>query len=86
MAVYVYLWRHTIHLKEIDYFIASLKTIISGESKPDTKSLAQQVIPTSELNSDDIINQFAKAAGWHNRHREIMLLSKQLPPIREGFA
>ncbi len=75
-------------IEEIDYFIACLDKIITGSDMPIVASdivsdiAVEDNLPlSSELNSDDIIKQFAHIAGWHNRHREIMLLSKKLPRL-----
>lgn len=75
-------------LAEIDYFIACLKNIIAGSdsvgaSHLDASSLEKVAIEDNSiaekcLTSTDIIHQFSSISGWHNRHREIMLLSKQL--------
>lgn len=67
-------------IEEIDYFIGCLEKIISADGKNITKGtfIDEKVALKSTLNSDDIIAQFAKINGWHNRHREIMLLSKKL--------
>jgi len=47
-----------------------------------TQSSRQSVTQsTMQSDSEQIIAQFKNIAGWHNRHREIMLLSKKLPRL-----
>jgi cysteine desulfurase/selenocysteine lyase len=76
--------------EEIDYFIACLKKVLLPESET---SLACTVITNisnnsttniNDVNSSNeeaattIITQFAALKGWDSRHRQIMLLGKQL--------
>ncbi len=71
-------------IEEIDYFIACLEKIIAGSDihiAVSDVAAEDNLPPSSELNSDDVIKQFTGIAGWHNRHREIMLLSKKLPRL-----
>ena len=68
-------------IEEVDYFINCLEKIIKKNDINiiDIEPFLEENLPHScELNSDDIIKQFANIGGWHNRHREIMLLSKKL--------
>ena len=68
-------------IEEIDYFIACLEKIITGVDRNivvNDVSAKKNLQQRRQLNSDDIIKQFIHIAGWHNRHREIMLLSKKL--------
>jgi cysteine desulfurase/selenocysteine lyase len=75
-------------IEEIDYFITCLAKIITPDdidivhSEPSANEGEVQIIGR---NSDDIIKQFANIAGWHNRHREIMLLSKKLPRLDKAL-
>lgn len=62
--------------EEIDYFIDCLKGILTQESE-------ELMVPNSqdsdiEQASTAIITQFTKVKGWDSRHRQIMLLGKQL--------
>ncbi len=71
-------------IEEIDYFITCLEKIIMASDSHLTVNgvtAKQHLQQSSALNSNDIIKQFAHLTGWHNRHREIMLLSKKLPRL-----
>ena len=68
-------------IEEIDYFIACLKKIIKTSDSGVTccETFSEKTIQqSSEDSSGKIIKQFSNITGWHNRHREIMLLSKEL--------
>jgi len=67
---------------EIDYFIECLLKIIAQDNvkyndrvkgEPDS-----QGIENNDITTDAIINLFSKVKNWDTRHREIMLLGKQL--------
>ncbi|NQZ83925.1 MAG: SufS family cysteine desulfurase [Colwellia sp.] len=58
--------------EEIDYFIECLDKIINQED-----SLPQLTENNNQL-SDDIVSLFSKAKGWDGKHREIMMLGKNL--------
>ena len=58
--------------EEIDYFIECLDKIINQED-----SLPQLTEHNNQL-SDDIVSLFSKAKGWDGKHREIMMLGKNL--------
>lgn len=61
-------------LAEIDYFIACLLKIINQERDiPNIK-----ITKTDDIESITIIEKFSKVKSWDARHREIMLLGKQL--------
>ena len=64
--------------EEIDYFITCLKSIISHANTPLTIGEQDKTIKNNELDSDSLVALFTNIDGWHNRHREIMLLSKKL--------
>ncbi|MEW6982068.1 SufS family cysteine desulfurase [Colwelliaceae bacterium 6471] len=63
---------------EVDYFITSLKKIISGESYDTPEEQLIEPDKITQIESDKIKALFANATGWDSRHREIMLLGKQL--------
>ena len=68
--------------EEIDYFIDCLKKILTQASEislssPDSKG-SHVKNEKSEQASSVIIAQFAAIKSWDSRHREIMLLGKQL--------
>jgi len=65
--------------EEIDYFIGCLKKILTPESESLlTCSNVDDKSDKSEQASIAIINQFSTIKGWDARHRQIMLLGKQL--------
>lgn len=76
---------------EIDYFIASLKTIIALESTAityqtinkmgDAKPIDVNKQTYSILKSNDIIDLFLTVKAWDAKHREIMLLGKKLSKL-----
>jgi len=71
---------------EIDYFINCLNKIVTQESEMllachEKKDLNEK----NEQVSSMIITQFAKAKSWDARHRQIMLLGKQLDRLDIGL-
>jgi len=63
---------------EIDYFIDCLSEIISPE-KDDLLSISEALsVEENNIASIEIIDKFSLLKSWDTRHREIMLLSKQL--------
>jgi sulfur transfer protein SufE len=65
--------------EEIDYFIECLGKIITQENGTLLGSTHIGVV--SEEASSMIIAQFAAIKGWDSRHRQIMLLGKELPRL-----
>jgi SufS family cysteine desulfurase len=69
--------------EEIDYFIDCLTKILAQEndelmiSKPQDNDIEQA--------STVIISQFTKVKGWDSRHRQIMLLGKQLQRLDKEY-
>lgn len=60
--------------KEIDYFIASLNKIINQEVEGQHAIINKK----SDVESAAIIEKFSNVKSWDARHREIMLLGKEL--------
>ena len=65
-------------IEEVDYFIACLQKIIANTDNQVVYGQQKNTDKEQSLASDKLVTQFANLDGWHNRHREIMLLSKQL--------
>jgi cysteine desulfurase/selenocysteine lyase len=65
-------------IEEVDYFIACLQKIIVNTDNQVVYGQQENTDKEQSLASDKLVTQFANLDGWHNRHREIMLLSKQL--------
>jgi len=63
---------------EIDYFIEMLIKIIEQENDNSIELVSDLSDITDGLASADIINKFSTVKSWDSRHREIMLLGKQL--------
>jgi len=61
--------------EEIDYFVECMHKIINQENEP------QQASKIDNSLSDDILALFDGAKGWDGKHREIMLLAKNLPRL-----
>jgi cysteine desulfurase/selenocysteine lyase len=65
--------------EEINYFIASLKKILLQESETSLACTNNNVLnDKNEQAATTIITQFSAVKGWDSRHRQIMLLGKQL--------
>lgn len=64
--------------EEIDYFITCLKNIISDTDTITLNNKQDNTASAKDSESDILIALFNSIDGWHNRHREIMLLSKKL--------
>ncbi len=62
---------------EVDYFIRCLKDIISASTLT-TQVPLQSLGHDKQLTSSEIIKIFSLSKGWDVRHREIMLLGKNL--------
>ena len=69
--------------EEVDYFIECLTKILTQENSDSTLSKLQD--DGNEQASNVIITQFAKVKGWDSRHRQIMLLGKQLKRLDKKF-
>jgi len=70
---------------EVDYFIECLTKIIKQESA-NSNSIGNEIsIPKEQDSSVVIINQFLNVKSWDSRHREIMLLGKQLNRLDKSF-
>ena len=66
---------------EIDYFINTLTKVIQQEKDGSIALISDNDIQNnieSVALADNLIERFAKIKGWDSRHREIMLLSKEL--------
>lgn len=72
-------------INEIDYFIDCLSKIIDGsiDNIDDTSIKTEKL--TVALSAELINEQFSNIVGWHNRHREIMLLSKKLVRLDKKY-
>jgi len=46
---------------------------------------AANIRVNSQITADEVVAMFGAIQGWHNRHREIMLLSKQLPRLDKSL-
>lgn len=68
---------------EIDLFIQRLQSILADSAI--TKHASGKVIKKNKLHnykiSDEIIALFSSLKSWDSRHRQIMLLSKELPKL-----
>lgn len=65
-------------IDEIDYFIHCLKRIIEQE-EPEAKNFVFKAESTQQtIDSQEIITKLTEVKGWDARHREIMMLGKQL--------
>jgi SufS family cysteine desulfurase len=72
---------------EIDFFIEKLKAILTHSTNLDYSNIKSPIIKSelgSTLASDDILALFGSVNGWDGRHRQIMLLSKQLSNIPDN--
>ena len=69
---------------EIDFFIATLNKIIQQENLNVKEKIKVESSYMGEMASENIINQFSKIKGWDSRHREIMLLGKQLERLKRN--
>jgi len=69
--------------EEIDYFIECLTKILAQEDEELMVSNSQD--SDIEQASNVIIAQFSKVKGWDSRHRQIMLLGKQLKRLDKKF-
>lgn len=63
---------------EIDYFIECLIKIIKQDSHSLIDVTSKVITDKSETASSDIIERFSNVKSWDSRHREIMILGKQL--------
>ena len=82
---------------EIDYFIETLLNIIQPEHESSiaaasTISVYKDIGTSSNVDAGDsaitsqvIINKFLNVSSWDSRHREIMLLGKQLERLDKSF-
>jgi cysteine desulfurase/selenocysteine lyase len=72
---------------EIDYFIESLIEIIQKNEEP--KLLEKVIINQNNQNNAvttfEIIDKFSNVKSWDSRHREIMILGKQLYRLDNSF-
>ena len=66
------------NIAEIDYFIQCLQAIIKHEQNSSIAINTSDPNHTNEITRAAIIEQFSNVKSWDARHREIMLLSKQL--------
>jgi len=70
---------------EIDYFIECLMKIIKQESDSTIAEDNKKKVEKNEVASTVIIDKFSKIKSWDSRHREIMLLGKQLKRLDKSF-
>ncbi len=70
---------------EIDYFIECLIKIIRQESYKPIIAVKKNGIRNDKTASVNIINKFLTIKSWDSRHREIMLLGKQLERLDKSF-
>jgi len=49
------------------------------------RSIAADIGANPQISDEEIVELFGAIQGWHNRHREIMLLSKQLPRLDKSY-
>lgn len=72
-------------LIEIDYFIESLMKIIQQDNDSFGMSEVIKSSNVCETESDKIIEKFSRIKSWDSRHREIMLLGKQLDRLDKSL-
>ena len=70
---------------EIDYFIESLKSIIKLEHDNSMEKMAIESVITKGMVSSEVVAKFSKIKSWDSRHREIMLLGKQLERLDKSL-
>lgn len=70
---------------EIDYFIKCLMEIIEQENDSSIEVASNKGVNESGLSSSEIINKFLNVKSWDSRHREIMLLGKQLERLDKNY-
>ena len=78
-------------IAEIDFFINTLKGILSGETLDDNNTVNAVDLKDIHLEGNSskptelakIITLFSSTKGWDSRHREIMLLGKTLPRLEK---
>ncbi|QBG34948.1 SufS family cysteine desulfurase [Litorilituus sediminis] len=68
---------------EVDYFIYILKSILSPAV--DNTASAKQSAANNTALFEEIQTKFAKAKSWDSKHREIMLLGKQLARLPQDM-
>lgn len=69
---------------EIDFFIECLINIIKQESDSSIATVSKKCIDNSEVEDIAIIEKFSNVKSWDSRHREIMLLGKQLERLNKN--
>ena len=70
---------------EIDYFIESLMTIIEQENECYIEEACIKNTNVKGMTSAEILNKFSIVKSWDSRHREIMLLGKQLERLDKNL-
>jgi len=70
---------------EIDYFIETLIKIIQQENDSSIEVASNKNANTDGKATEAIINKFSKVKSWDSRHREIMLLGKQLERLDKNL-
>jgi len=70
--------------EEIDYFVTCLKKIIYHVDTPLLDKMQENTTQKNSLDSNRLVTLFTSINGWHNRHREIMLLSKKLTRLEKA--
>ncbi|WP_371378627.1 SufS family cysteine desulfurase [Thalassotalea aquiviva] len=80
---------------EVDYFIQQLKLYCAQEHRLESKPIVPKPFEANSSPQEDtqqaefvrqseVLEKFAKARTWDAKHREIMLLAKQLPRLDKG--
>jgi len=70
---------------EIDYFISCLIKIIQQASDSSIPAPCSKSDDSYGIASAEIINKFSNVKSWDSRHREIMLLGKQLERLDKSL-
>jgi len=70
---------------EIDYFIETLIKIIKQENDSLIEVETNKSVNIDGMASEAIITKFSKVKSWDARHREIMLLGKQLERLDKSL-
>lgn len=63
---------------EIDYFVNTLVKLIEQETERSIDTMQADMLNNNDITSTVIIERFSHIKSWDTRHREIMLLGKEL--------
>lgn len=72
-------------LAEIDYFIKTLKKIIADELSHPNEVFIDNGTKNNHDEAASMVGLFAKSKAWDQRHRQIMLLGKDLPRMDKAL-